>query len=165
MGRRVLVSTIMPLAALVMAFGANFYFVVMKIPPHSAPGLRVLLALAPLVPLLFIARHYLFRRPLDLPFSIDGGNLILGEESISLQGLTDVSRDPEVLRRAMRRFDGGRLGSIRGQFWSKRLGNFEAFLTDTENAVVLRWPDKVVAVSPADPEFFIHAARAAAGLR
>jgi hypothetical protein len=38
-------------------------------------------------------------------------------------------------------------------------------MTDSDHAVVLRWPDKVVAVSPADTEFFIYSARAAAGLR
>jgi hypothetical protein len=30
---------------------------------------------------------------------------------------------------------------------------------------VLRWPGKVVAVSPSDPEFFMQSARQAAGLR
>jgi len=57
------------------------------------------------------------------------------------------------------------VGSIRGSFRSKRLGKFYAFVTDTEKAVVLRWPDKAVAVSPMDTEFFIHMARSAGGLR
>ena len=58
----------------------------------------------------------------------------------------------------------GGLGSIRGRFWSKRMGKFDAFLTGTENAVVLTWPASKVTVSPADPEFFIHIVRKAAEL-
>ena len=38
-------------------------------------------------------------------------------------------------------------------------------MTGTEYAVIVRWPDKVVAVSPADTEFFIFSAQKAAGLR
>ena len=69
------------------------------------------------------------------------------------------------MRWAIRIRGNGGLGAIRGRYWSKRLGKFDAFLTGSENAVVLRWPDKVVAVSPADTEFFIYSARAAAGLK
>jgi hypothetical protein len=76
-----------------------------------------------------------------------------------------VTRDREVLHRARKIWGNGGLGAIRGRFKSKRIGKFDAFLTDTDHAVVLRWPDKTVAVSPADPEFFILIARSAAGLR
>ena len=57
------------------------------------------------------------------------------------------------------------MASIRGRYWSKQSGKFDAFMTDPEKAVVLRWPDRLVAVSPADPEFFILCARSAAGLK
>ncbi|HEY5079215.1 MAG TPA: PH domain-containing protein, partial [Opitutaceae bacterium] len=64
-----------------------------------------------------------------------------------------------------RRNVSGKLASIQGTFKSKKLGKFYAFLTGTENAVVIRWPDKSVAVSPADTEFFIYMVRSGAGLR
>ena len=59
----------------------------------------------------------------------------------------------------------GRTGIFRGYCKSKRMGKFYRFLTNPEKAVVLRWPDNVVAVSPADPEFFMLMSRKAAGLQ
>lgn len=97
-------------------------------------------------------------------FRIVDNSLVLGRKRIPLEGLVSVQRDPQVLKRAVRVFGNGGLGSIRGRFWSKRIGRFEAFLSGTENAVVLRWPGRTVAVSPADPEAFIYAVRSATGI-
>jgi hypothetical protein len=126
------------------------------------------------VPLFFMERSRVSR------FRIEENILVLSKQKYPLEGLVSVERDPEVLRRARRTLRGGnsvfrslatgsnfsgKLSSIQGTFKSKKTGKFYAFLTGTENAVVLRWPDKAVAVSPADPEFFIYMVRSAAGLR
>ncbi len=76
-----------------------------------------------------------------------------------------IVRDPDILKWAFRTGGNGGLGAIHGRFWSKRVGKFEAFMTDPEKAVVLRWPGRTVAVSPQDPEFFIFTVRKASGLK
>lgn len=90
--------------------------------------------------------------------------LVLGTRRYPLFGAGVVERDPRVLEGARRlRGDGGP-GALRGRFRSRRLGRFDAFLTDCEHGGVIRWPDQTVAVSPADPENFLYDARQAAGL-
>jgi hypothetical protein len=96
---------------------------------------------------------------------IEDNCLKLDKAYFPLKGLVEVSRNPEVMKWAFRRCGNGGLGAVRGRYWSTRVGKFEAFLTDSEYAVVLRWPDRKIVVSPADPEFFITCARSAAGIR
>jgi hypothetical protein len=122
-------------------------------------------ALGPLIPIAFFLASYLRERSMGSQISIEDNTLVLRKKRFALEGLTAAVRDPEVLRGARKRVGNSGLGSIRGKFTSKRLGKFEAFLTDPASAVVLTWPDKVVAVSPSDPEFFVYSARSAAGLR
>jgi hypothetical protein len=121
--------------------------------------------LAPLLGPVLTAPFFFFERTKVSRFSIADNNLVLGKKSYPLAGLVSAERDPKIMCWAFKKYGNDGLGAIRGRFWSKRVGKFEAFLTGTENAVVLRWPDRVVAVSPADPEFFITCARSAAGLR
>lgn len=119
----------------------------------------------PLIALAMMVPMFLYERSKVARFEIRDNCLVLGGKSYPLQGLVEVARDPEIMRRAMKVIGNGGLGAIRGRYWSKRIGTFHAFLSSTENAVVLRWPERVVAVSPADTEFFITCAKSAAGLR
>lgn len=84
---------------------------------------------------------------------------------ISLAGLTSATVDREAMRRAWKLFGNDGLGAISGRFRSKRLGAFRAYLTDTERAVVLRWPDRCIVVSPEQPSCFVEAVRKRAGLQ
>jgi hypothetical protein len=164
MGRRVTYATAFTFAVLFVVFAVNFYVAVTKMPHSALPGVRIMQIGMPLIPIFILIPRFMIERSRVSKFSIEDNVLVLAKKRFPLEGLMDAARDPEVLKRARRRFGNGGLGSIRGKFVSKRLGKFDTFLTGTENAVVLRWPDKVVAVSPADPEFFIYSARAAAGL-
>jgi hypothetical protein len=164
MGRRVTFATAFTFAALFVVFAVNFYVSVTKMPRGAPFGARIMQMGAPLLPIFILIPGFVLERSKVSRFSIEENVLVLAKKRYPLEGLMDAVRDPEVLKRARKRFGNGGLGSIRGKFVSKRLGKFDTFLTGTENAVVLRWPDKVVAVSPADPEFFIYSARAAAGL-
>jgi hypothetical protein len=56
------------------------------------------------------------------------------------------------------------LGAVTGRFRSRRLGAFRACLTDAEHAVVLRWPDRCLVISPQQHSFFVEAVRKRAGL-
>jgi hypothetical protein len=165
MGRRVLFSSVLAIGVLIVMLGINVYFVLIKMPQQPGSTARLLQIIAPVLPLLLISIFFFTERSRIAQFRIEDDVLVLGKKRFPLQGLVEAVRDPEVMHRALRKFGNSGMGSIRGRFWSKRLGNFYAFLTGTENAVVLRWRDKVVAVSPADPQFFIYSARAAAGLK
>lgn len=165
MGRRILISSVLAVGVLIAMLGVDIYFVLFKMPSQPASNARVMQIVVPILPVLVMSVFFLSERARISRFSIEGDVLVLGKKRFPLQGLTEATRDPLVMRWAIRKFGNSGLGSIRGRFWSKRLGNFYAFLTGTENAVVLRWPDKVVTVSPADTEFFIYSARAAAGLK
>jgi hypothetical protein len=164
MGRRVVLTLCFVLAVLALGFIFNLYVALGKI-QHAATGARILQALAPLLPIAVFVATFLWERSRASHFSIENNVLVVRRKRYPLLGLVAAERDPQVLKNARRRFGNSGAGSVRGKFTSKRLGNFEAFLTDPENAVVLRWPERVVAVSPADPEFFIYSARAAAGLQ
>lgn len=165
MGRRVLIASVLAIGALLVFLAFDICFVLIKMPPQAASNARMMQIFLPILPLLVISVFFLSERARISRFSIEEDVLVLGKKRFPLKGLLEATRDPHVMRWAIRKFGNSGLGSIRGRFWSKRLGNFYAFLTGTENAVVLRWPDKVVAVSPADTEFFIYTARAAAGLK
>jgi hypothetical protein len=81
-----------------------------------------------------------------------------------LEGLKDVTPDREALRGARKIIGNDGLRAISGRFRSKRLGRFHAYVTDGERAVVLRWPDRCVVISPDQPSWFIETVRKRAGL-
>ena len=57
------------------------------------------------------------------------------------------------------------LGAIAGRFRSRELGTFTAYVSNKDNAVVLRWPDRVLVVSPERDYEFAKVVRAHAGLK
>lgn len=82
----------------------------------------------------------------------------------SLAGLQGATPDREALRRMFKVAGNDGLGAISGRFRSKRLGRFRAYMTDAEHAVVLRWPDRCLVISPQQPSLFVEAVRKRAGL-
>ena len=79
---------------------------------------------------------------------------------LPLAGLIAVESDREALRGAWKLWGNDGLGAYAGRFRSKKLGNFRAYVSDPECAVVLRWPDRCLVVSPAQPGEFTDAVRA-----
>jgi hypothetical protein len=158
--------------AMVIAFGTmgalvifNVIFTTRWMGPRATTASHLTVALAPLAGLVLTVPMFFFERSRVSRFFITENSLVLNKKSYPLAGLLSAERDSRIMCWAFKTRGNGGLGAIRGRFWSTRVGKFEAFLTGTENAVVLRWPDRVVAVSPADPEFFITCAKSAAGLR
>jgi hypothetical protein len=175
MGRRVIATMIFAFA-LVLAGAAISIAVFFNSPSahsthaqrpigHLAPLAGLLATLVPLIGLLVLVPLFFFQRSRIGRFRIEENCLVLGKKRFPLEGLTGIVRDPEILRWAFRVRGNGGLGAIQGRYWSRRVGKFDAFMTGTENAVVLRWAGRAVAVSPDDPEFFIHCVRSAAGLK
>jgi hypothetical protein len=164
MGRRIMLTGVLVFGLLVIVFVGNLYAVMTRMRDLGSPGSRILQSSAPVFPLVFAMLSFGFERFRTSQIKIENNVLVLGRKRYPLEGLSEAVQDSDVLRNARRQMANGGMGAIRGKFRSARLGSFEAFLTDPERAVVLKWPDKVVAVSPADPEFFIYSARSAAGL-
>ncbi len=94
-------------------------------------------------------------------YEIDGNRLgvqrLLWVTSLPLDGLQRAWHDPEAMRRSIRIFGNGGLFAISGLFRNRALGNYRAFVTRPDHAVVLRTPSRVVVVSPAEPRAFLHA--------
>jgi hypothetical protein len=80
-----------------------------------------------------------------------------------LDHLTEVTPDRAAMRWALKLHGNSGLGVIAGRYRSKRLGSFRAYLTDPEHAVVLRWPDRCLVISPSQPTWFIEAVRKRTG--
>jgi hypothetical protein len=165
MGRRCVRITMIAFGTIVALVLVNVFFTGRWMGPRATSRSHMIADIAPLAGLLIAVPAFFFERSKVSRFSIAENSLVLAKKSYPLAGLVSVERDPKIMCWAFKKYGNDGLGAIRGRFWSKRVGKFEAFLTGTENAVVLRWPDRVVAVSPADPEFFITCARSAGGLR
>lgn len=103
-----------------------------------------------------------------LPFMVRG--YVLNEQSIvverlgwktvlPLQGLQSVSGNAEAMHGSLRVLGNGGLFSFSGEFWNRKLGRYRALATDPDRAVVLRYPKRVVVITPHDPQQFIMRAR------
>jgi Bacterial PH domain len=79
---------------------------------------------------------------------------LLWRTSLRRSRLQSATADPGAMTGAIRVFGNGGLFSFTGLFRSRSLGKFRAYVTDPARAVVLRFPDRVVVVSPANPEVF-----------
>ncbi len=100
-----------------------------------------------------------------LPFMVRGYSLtpeflrvhrLLWSNRVPLAGLQSVQYDPQAIRRSMRLWGNGGLFSISGYFRTRELGTYRAFVTHPALAVVLRFKDRKVVVSPAVPADFIQ---------
>jgi hypothetical protein len=83
---------------------------------------------------------------------------------IPLDGLLAASFDPEATKRMTRRFGNGGMFCFAGSFKSKKIGTFRVFATDLRRAVVLKFADRTVVVTPGDPIDFVEKITAIRGL-
>lgn len=87
------------------------------------------------------------------------------ENRFALAGLQSADVDREAMAWSIKVFGNDGLGAITGRYRNKRLGAYQALVTDRERAVVLRWPDRCLVVSPERPEEFAAEIRRRAGVR
>jgi hypothetical protein len=181
MGKRVIIQMIVGIGAMAFAFTVGILVAFQGQVRHHREKEWLATFIAPVAAIVVALPTFFAERVRVAAFRIDENVLVLGKQQYPLAGVVSVDRDPEVLRGARRcladgipgfrimgigkRNVAGKMASIQGTFKSKKLGQFYAFLTGTENAVVVRWSDRTVTVSPADPEFFIYMIRSGAGLR
>ena len=78
-----------------------------------------------------------------------------GETHLPLAGLRSVTGEVDAMRGSMRLTANDGFFSITGWFWNRKLGRHRAFATDLSRAVVLRYADRTIVISPHDPQQFI----------
>jgi hypothetical protein len=76
-----------------------------------------------------------------------------------LAGLLSAEPNPTPLKGAVRWTGNNGVGAITGRYRSGTFGPMRVFLTDPKYAVLLRWSDHAVVVSPRQPSVFIDSLR------
>jgi hypothetical protein len=103
---------------------------------------------------------------LALPFMIRGYvleedmlviNRLGWETKFSLEDLQSWEFDPKAMKGSIRLCGNGGLFSFTGLYRNKALGKYRCFVNDLNRAVVLRFPNRTVVVSPDDPAGFVEA--------
>lgn len=150
---RIKVASVAAVAVLAIV-GGSLWQLLPQGSARPAPVLAFLVVVPPLVvagALLFVVRGY----------EIQGDALcvrrLLWDTRIPLEGLQRAWHDPGAMERSLRIFGNGGLFAISGLFRNRSLGNFRAFVTRPDRAVVLRTAARVVVISPAEPHAFLHA--------
>lgn len=75
---------------------------------------------------------------------------------LPLEGLQSAQVDPRAMAGSIRTMGNGGLYSFTGLYRNKTLGSYRAYVTDAGRAVVLRFPNRTVVVSPDSPESFVR---------
>jgi hypothetical protein len=113
-----------------------------------------------LLPLMLVAGTACF---MIRGYSVTDGALIIHRLGwnfrMELAALLEVKADPAALKGSIRLAGNGGLFAFCGWFRNARLGVFRAFCTDTAHAVILRFPDRTVVVTPDQPEKFVSAVK------
>lgn len=81
---------------------------------------------------------------------------LLWKTRLPLAGLQSAQSKPLPMWPGLRIGNDG-FFSCTGWCYSRGLGFYRVFVTDDRQGVVLRYPNRTVAVSPAAPEEFVHA--------
>lgn len=134
-------------SAFMLGLPAYLYFYKLA---YTAHGDRALLLLPFLLLLsaLFIVRGY------ALTPSMLYIQRLFWQTKIELSHLQTVLVDPEATSGSIRTLGNGGLFSFSGRFRNKNLGNYSAFLTDHQRAVVLSFPNRKIVISPENPQDF-----------
>ncbi|MFA5293687.1 MAG: PH domain-containing protein [Phycisphaerae bacterium] len=74
---------------------------------------------------------------------------------INLSELKSAEIDPTAMAKSLRTFGNGGMFCFAGLFYNKKLGSYRAFATDFKKAVILRFPNRTIVVTPNEPEKFV----------
>jgi|SRR5580704_12651255 hypothetical protein len=113
-----------------------------------------------LLPLLFVAGAAAF---MIRGYTVSDGVLIIHRLGwnlhVELNSLISAEADPAALQGSVRLAGNGGLFAFCGWFRNAKLGVYRAFCTDSAHAVVLRFPDRTVVVTPDQPGKFVEAVK------
>lgn len=79
---------------------------------------------------------------------------------IDLHGLIAADIDSQAMQKSFRKWGNGGLFSFSGKYYNRRLGNYEAYATDPQKAIVLKFRDRTLIITPERPERFVAQIRA-----
>jgi hypothetical protein len=160
-GTRVRMMTLLSIVAVVAM--ATVVPVLMLEARHPPPWpVFLMTGIAPaVVAAIWFTAHILRYRVVEAELQVE---LPFRTVRFPLEGLKDVTPDREAPRGARKIIGNDGLGAISGRFRSKRLGRFHIYATDAEHAVVLRWPDRCLVISPQHPSLFVETVRKRARL-
>jgi hypothetical protein len=77
------------------------------------------------------------------------------QNEFDLTRLVSATVDPNAVSGSIRIFGNGGFFSFTGLYRNSTLGMYRAYATDTKNAVVLRFTDRTIVVTPHDPQKFV----------
>ena len=121
--------------------------------PQEDPMWRIGMIVLPLA-ILFIAAPFTIRGYVLTPDAVFVQRLGW-KTRCDLAGLTSAEADPEAMSKSIRTFGNGGMFCCAGAFRNKRLGSYRAFVTDPKRAVVLKFPNRTVVLTPDSPEDFV----------
>ena len=84
--------------------------------------------------------------------------------TVALHDIQRVRLDPNGMRWVMKVFGNGGLFCFAGLLYSRSLGFFRAYVTDSRKAVVIETPRRTYVVSPQEPEELLNAIAEQCGL-
>lgn len=154
---RLLIVTSLAASLLCVGIAALMHF---KVAPNTSGGqwLALPLLAMPLLCLPFLVRGY----------RVDGSTLwverLLHADRIDLRGLRSVELRPKAFAGMIRTFGNGGLFSFTGRYWSRELGSLRAYAMDIGPALLLRWDDHKVLLTPTEPKAMAERLRQAAGV-
>ena len=82
---------------------------------------------------------------------------LLWQTKIDLKNIQSASVAPEAFKKAIKTLGNGGLFSFSGYFWSKSLGKFKCYVTDSNRSVLLEIDGKKIVISPDSPDGFVRA--------
>jgi hypothetical protein len=78
---------------------------------------------------------------------------------LALRALTAVDGKADAMDGSVCLLANPGLFSVTGYFWNRRLKFYRAYVTDPSRAVILRFTNRVLVITPHDPQHFIMRAR------
>lgn len=75
---------------------------------------------------------------------------------IPLAQLINAESDPQAMENSLRTWGNGGLFGVTGWFRNNRLGSYQAYATDLQRSVVLRFPQRTIVLTPENPERFVR---------
>lgn len=89
---------------------------------------------------------------------------LLWKTVVPLANLRDVYRDPKAMSYSWRTWGNGGCLSFTGWFYSKQLGHYRAYATDSARSVVLVLGERTMVVTPDRPDEFVEQLRHESGI-
>ena len=86
------------------------------------------------------------------------------KSKLDLTNLTSAEADPKAMSKSIRTCGNGGLFCFAGAFYNRKLGSYRAFATDPKRAVVLKFTNRTIVVTPDKPDEFVEKIRAVRNL-